>query len=153
MAIPEFRVDGWLPEGHHPATWQEVQDRFEGDEGSRRAAVFRNLLRWRDAARAKGITGLVILNGSFISAKPEPGDFDLLLIYDEATDEASAAAQANDAELKALLDPALVKQRFSGDVFAFSAGTARMYPQFVPVDTFDRLKVTLVQKGVLEVEL
>ena len=36
MALPAFREDGWLPEGHHAATWQEVALRFGGEPSSRR---------------------------------------------------------------------------------------------------------------------
>jgi hypothetical protein len=25
VALPEFREDGWLPEGHHAVTWEEVE--------------------------------------------------------------------------------------------------------------------------------
>lgn len=80
MPIPAFREDGWLPEGHHRATWEEVVATFGGGEGSRRAELTRSLLALRDALRAHGVTGTFLLNGSYISAKPEPGDFDVLLI-------------------------------------------------------------------------
>lgn len=82
MPLPEFRPDGWLPEGHHPTTWDEITRRFGGVPGSRRAAVLSGLLRWRDAARARGLAGLIILAGSFISQKAAPGDFDLFFLYD-----------------------------------------------------------------------
>ena len=36
MPVPEFRPDGWLPEGHHPATWDEITVRFGGVSGCRR---------------------------------------------------------------------------------------------------------------------
>ena len=68
MPLPEFRPDGWLPERHHPTTWDEITRRFGGVPGSR-AAVLSGLLRWRDAACARGLAGLIILAGSFISQK------------------------------------------------------------------------------------
>ena len=37
MPLPEFRPDGWLPEGHHPANWEEIVLRFGQGEGSGRA--------------------------------------------------------------------------------------------------------------------
>lgn len=85
MALPAFQANGWLPEGHHPATWQEITLTFSGDDDGRRAAVHSSLLAWREAALAKGMTGLVILDGSFISAKQAPGDFDLVFSYSEET--------------------------------------------------------------------
>lgn len=80
MAIPSFREDGWLPVGHHPATWEEVVERFAGDAGSGRAALTEKLLKFRDELRACGVIGYLLLNGSFISAKREPKDFDVLLV-------------------------------------------------------------------------
>lgn len=65
--------------------WEEVVAGFGGESGSPRVRVLSGLLAWRDALRAKGMAGLVILNGSFISGKPEPGDFDLIFVYDEDT--------------------------------------------------------------------
>ena len=69
MSLPAFRDDGWLPEGHHAATWEEIAAVFGGSPGSHRAVVFSSLLAWRDAVRGKGMSGLLILNGSFISQK------------------------------------------------------------------------------------
>ena len=45
MPVPEFRPDGWLPEGYHPATWDEIAARFGGAPGSPRAAVLSGLLQ------------------------------------------------------------------------------------------------------------
>src|SRR4029077_17061705 len=83
MPLPGFREDGWLPEGHHLVTWEEVIVRFGGPAGSKRARILENLLRWRDRLTEKRITGKLILNGSFISAKPDPADFDAILIADD----------------------------------------------------------------------
>ncbi len=80
MPLPEFRPNDWLPEGHHPTTWDEIAARFGGPPGSRRAAVLSGLLEWRDAVRAKGMGGRLILDGSFISKKAAPGDFDLFFL-------------------------------------------------------------------------
>jgi hypothetical protein len=80
LAIPDFREDGWLPVGHHTATWEEVSERFDGTAGGRRAILTERLLKLRDDLRACGVSGIIVLDGSYISAKLEPGDFDLLLI-------------------------------------------------------------------------
>jgi hypothetical protein len=39
VAIPEFREGGLLPEGHWQTTWEEIEARFAGESGSRRAAI------------------------------------------------------------------------------------------------------------------
>ena len=149
MAIPAFRSDNWLPEGHHAATWEEIAVTFGGAADSRRRGVLNRLLAWRDAVRAKGLSGRIVLNGSFISAKESPGDFDLLFLYDEA----SEAIVQSDAEALALIDPMRCKAAFGGDVFAYSTRMVKAHPQFFPTDSFDRIKFTDIQKGVLEVEL
>ena len=149
MSIPSFRDDGWLPEGHHAATWEEIADTLGGEPDSIRAKVFAGLLAWRDAVRAKRLSGLVILDGSFVSAKPDPGDFDLLFVYDVASEE----VRDRDPKARELLDMMLCKTRYGGDVVTFSENTARQYPQFFPLDTFDLVKVTMRPKGVLEVRI
>ena len=80
MPLPPFRQDGWLTAGHHSSTWEEVFERFGAEAGSRRARLSDQLRRLRDDLRACGVTGVLLLDGSYISARPEPGDFDLLLI-------------------------------------------------------------------------
>lgn len=44
-------------------------DRFCGSPGSQPERVLNRLLSWRDEAREKGISGLPLLNGSYISAR------------------------------------------------------------------------------------
>lgn len=149
MPIPEFRPDGWLPEGHHPATWEEIVARFGGTAGSRRASALSGLIAWRDAARAKGLAGLIVLDGSFISRKDAPGDFDCIFVYNTF----SFQTVSQDREALALLDNAHCKECYSGDVWAFSEEAVREFPAFCRIDGFDLHKLTRQPKGVLEVEL
>lgn len=149
MPLPAFRQDGWLPEGHHPASWKEIEAVFGGETGSRRAQVFSNLLRWRDALRAKGMGGRLILNGSFTSQKPEPGDFDCYFVYDEATE----ALLQQDAEAKTLTDYGYCKTQGGGDVLVFAEASVHKFPQFCRIDGFDLDKATRLPKGVVEVSV
>ncbi len=149
MALPEFRPDGWLPEGHHAATWEEIAMRFGGEPGSRRAGLLASLLAWRDAARAKGLEGLLILDGSFVSDKDMPGDFDGIFVYDEQ----SVVILAADAEARELLRMTSVKERFGADIFVFSSTAVRDSPAFCRTDGFDLHKITRMPKGVVEVIL
>lgn len=80
MSLPEFREDGWLPNGHHGADWEEIVARFGGRPGSRRERLTAKLSYLWEALHAAGIPGTILLDGTYISAKPEPGDFDILLI-------------------------------------------------------------------------
>lgn len=70
--IPAFNPDGNLPPGIHEATWQEVEDRY-GRTGRRRrllTGLYGALTVLRDAG-----CQTVWINGSFVTAKAAPGDF------------------------------------------------------------------------------
>jgi hypothetical protein len=77
--IPAFEPDPGeggrlhLPPGVHVATWQEVADRF--GTNARRRKVLEGLLRSLRALRAAGCRR-VYLDGSFVTSKEHPGDFD-----------------------------------------------------------------------------
>lgn len=80
MPIPPFRPDGWLPVGHHNAEWHEISARFGGKLESRRAKLTAKLLEFHQALQAAGVSGTILLDGSYISEKTEPEDFDVLVI-------------------------------------------------------------------------
>jgi hypothetical protein len=72
--IPPFdRGTGNLPPGVHDATWNEVKARF-GDT-SRRKQLLRGLERALRQLATAGCTS-VLLDGSFVTAKAEPSDYD-----------------------------------------------------------------------------
>jgi hypothetical protein len=137
-----------LPEGHYDASWEEVIERSGGPPGSPRDRVLRVLLSWRDEAKEKGISGLLLLNGSFISARDAINDFDALLVYDEHVEE----LQKIDVETARLLNYSNCKNR-GFDLWIFSAALVRTSPEWAHLDLFDRDKETLKPKGVLEVVL
>lgn len=72
--LPSFHAEtGLLPVGEHPATWDEVVERFGWNEWRRR--LLDGLAEGLDLLAAAGCRR-VWLNGSFVTAKEEPGDFD-----------------------------------------------------------------------------
>ncbi len=71
--IPPFDAAGNLPPGVHKATWHEVADRF--GTGPRRRELLAGLRAALDALRAAGCDK-VYLDGSFVTTKPNPNDFD-----------------------------------------------------------------------------
>jgi predicted nucleotidyltransferase len=76
--IPEFYDGNFLPDGEYVATWDEVVARFGGNE--RRKGFCDRLLTFLRQAKLCGFLK-VYLFGSFISAKSDPGDVDLLWIH------------------------------------------------------------------------
>ncbi len=93
--------------------------------------------------------GLLILNGSFISRKGEPGDFDCLFVYDNAT----ARMIENDDEALELLSYERSKEKGYGDIFCLSSDAVRIFPTFCHLDMFDTDKVSKRPKGVVELEI
>ena len=71
--IPPFDVAGNLLPGVHEATWDEIVERFGGTEkrGYLLDGLYRALLALRDAGCRRAY-----IDGSFVTAKSEPRDFD-----------------------------------------------------------------------------
>jgi len=78
MPIPELRPDGYLPEGLFVATEAEVEAAF-GTVNVRRQTLMRRLSYFLQLARAAGALRFFV-NGSFVTAKPEPGDIDVVCL-------------------------------------------------------------------------
>ena len=148
MPLPDFRPDGWLPEGHFDATWNDVESRFAGEHGSRRRQVFDRLIQWRDELKEKGLTGKLILDGSFISNKPNPSDFDTIFVYDDSCEH----ILANDDQAKRLIDYSICSTK-GFDVLIFARQNTIDSPDWARLDAFDKDKRTGLPKGVLEVVL
>lgn len=71
--IPEFNAIGNLPAGEHPATWQELLDRFGYTPW--RCQLLAGLREALLLLRAAGCRRAYI-DGSFVTTKEVPGDFD-----------------------------------------------------------------------------
>jgi len=71
--LPAFDAFGNLPRGIHPATWQEIVDRFGTNDHRRR--LLDGLRAALVSLKGAGCR-TVYLNGSFVTAKGHPADFD-----------------------------------------------------------------------------
>jgi hypothetical protein len=81
MPIPEWSENGLLPEGVHEASLDEVRERFGRFQRSdRRPTLFAKLSEFLRELRSTGLIVAVIINGSFVTAKDEPSDIDLILV-------------------------------------------------------------------------
>jgi hypothetical protein len=110
--LPPFQDGMYLPVGDHPATWDDIVDRFGGN---RRRQGFCNRLR-TFLDRAKGCEFIkVYVFGSFISAKDDPGDVDLLWIYRQNLDLDTLSR-----DCKELLDYGLNRAREGWDMWCCS---------------------------------
>ncbi|MBV9223134.1 MAG: hypothetical protein JOY85_03850 [Acidobacteriaceae bacterium] len=72
--IPEFNRDGTLPAGIHWLGWEEIESRFGFSE--RRHQLLSGLKSALKALRRAGCRR-VYVNGSFVTVKREPGDYDV----------------------------------------------------------------------------
>ena len=73
VMIPEFQPDGNLPPGIHFATWGELVARFGHTPWRRR--LLTGLQEALEQLRSAGCR-TVYIDGSFVSDKQTPGDFD-----------------------------------------------------------------------------
>lgn len=79
MALPEFNDQGDLPKGLHQAPLAEVLERFgPGSEARQKAtAVLQRI--YKQVAETGKLERFVIF-GSYITAKPDPQDVDVILV-------------------------------------------------------------------------
>lgn len=141
--IPQFNAEGNLPPGIHWATWQEIVDRF-GTTTWRRQLLAGLQATLGELKRVGCST--VYLDGSFVSAKPIPGDFDAC--WDEAGVDLAS------------IDPVLLdfdggratqKAKFGGELFPASLGADGVGTLFL--DFFQTDKDSGNQKGIVALDL
>jgi hypothetical protein len=141
--IPSFDERGNLPPGIHPATWDEIVERYATNE--RREQLMDGLRAAINSLHAAGCSR-VYLDGSFVTDKELPGDFD-----------ACWEAGSVDPDL---LDPVLLdftdrraaqKAKFGGELFpaqlaAEPGGTAFL-------EFFQLARLTREPKGIIAIDL
>jgi hypothetical protein len=88
LALPAFNEDGDLPPGVHPATLTEILDRF-GQGSVQRRAVADRLSRLYHLVDSTGQLARFVVFGSFVTAKAEPNDVDVVLLMEDSFDLAS----------------------------------------------------------------
>lgn len=107
--LPPFQPNGSLPPGVHEATWGELTLRF-GTSDRRRALLAGLRVALRALARAG--CSRFFLDGSFVTSKPEPGD------WDGCWDAEGVDGRRLDPLLSGWPEHrAAQKERFGGDIF------------------------------------
>src|SRR5262245_2861202 len=99
--IPDFRPDGYLPEGVYVAPGPDVTFRF-GSSSRRRRRLALRLRRWIKLAREVVATRLLI-DGSFVTAKPDPHDIDAVILLPADFERRIDAGQEAALELEQML--------------------------------------------------
>jgi hypothetical protein len=130
--IPDFNEHGYLPPGIHPATLDEIEQRFGLEPEVRRVEM--QSLRWLvDLARRAGVQRLLI-NGSFVTDEWEPNDVDCALLPKKDYPKDAIAAKELSAGLPFLhVDLAkptdfdtLVNEVFATDRFVIPKGVVEV---------------------------
>jgi len=141
--IPDFRDDGYLPEGLHVATDAEITFRF-GTHTPRRKRLALRLRRWIELSRAVSAKQLSV-DGSFMTAKPEPNDVDAVVWLPDDFAQRVSSGQSEAIELETML-----LTRHPEEIFA--AEDRRDWDDWL--EFFSRTReADGRRKGVVEVEL
>ena len=106
--IPPFDADGFLPPGVHPATLDEIRERFGGPSEVRRAQI--ESIRWLIDLAARAGVERIVLKGSFVTDIMEPNDVDCVLLVTSGT-PADAAAEEELIQGLPFLDISLVGRK------------------------------------------
>ena len=144
--IPDLGVEGYLPEGIHTCTIDEVTTIFgEFQESDRRVRLAAALRRYHDELVASKIGKALLIDGSFVTAEARPNDIDLVLVLPDDFDlKASVPPFEYNARSKKF-----VKKNYGFDLFpAFEHDLGPI------VDLFSKVKERPdIRKGLLRVEL
>src|SRR6266566_4746610 len=107
MALPQFNEAGDLPLGLHPVSWAELLERFGAEHGQREVCT-RRLSHIFELARRTGCLKRFVVFGSYITAKPEPNDVDVLIVLDDRF-----RLEDCPMESRGLFDHAVAQARYS----------------------------------------
>jgi len=133
---------GNLPPGIHDATWSELAEAFGTTQ--RRLHLLVGLRAALEALRDAGCVR-VFVNGSFVTAKPDPGDFD------GCWEAAGVDPDALDAVLLDFAHPRVAqKAKYGGELFIANSGADPAGTQFL--DFFQHDKTTGAAKGIVAID-
>lgn len=120
--MPDLSREGLLPPGLYDATLGEVRRRF-GRSNTARLRLMKGLSAVVRMGRRAGALCLV-LNGSFVTAKREPEDWDGVMVFPAGTDAASP-------ETLALADRERMKDGYGADLFLVFENDRDLLDHFV----------------------
>lgn len=146
MSLPNLNREGELPEGMHKTTINEVVSQF-GSGTSQREIVTERLQRIYQLAKGTGSLQHFLIFGSYITAKPEPNDIDVVLVFDDDFNTAACSE-----EVKKLLSNQHAATEFGASIFWIR-------PSLLFLETLDefikgwQVKRDGTLRGIVEVEI
>ena len=143
MPVPPFETGGDLPEGLHQADLTEFFIRF-GRGTAQRERVAMQLRQAFELVRPFQIIARVVVWGSFVTAKPDPADADILWVTRPTFDRGQLPVQ-----VEVLFDPVVAKRLYGIHVLSIPEGSAYL------ATLLDGLSVTRAfnKRGLVEVTL
>ncbi len=145
MPIPEFENNGDLPEGLHPATFDEVLAHF-GTGSLQRESVTKILTHVYSVVLATGHLERFIIYGSYITAKSNPHDVDIFLVMAEAFEFDKLVGDA-----KLIFSHGEAQPRLGASIFWVTRGTSLANIDFLMAGWQTKRDKTL--RGIIEVVL
>ena len=140
--IPAFDERGNLPPGIHNATWTEIVTRYA--TSTRRRELLDGLLDALHSLKKAGCR-TAYLDGSFVTSKVHPGDFDV------CWESAGVILDRLDLELQDFSDiRAAQKARYGGELYP---ADWHAEPGVPFLDYFQRERITMQPKGILAIDL
>ncbi len=141
--IPDFRDDGYLPEGLHVATEAEVTFRF-GSPTPRRQRLTLRLRRWLVLSRQTYCLRFLV-DGSFVTAKENPEDIDAVVLLPNDFEQQVVDGVESASELQEML-----LNRYPEEIFA--AEDSRDWSEWI--EFFSRTReLDSRRKGLVEIKL
>ena len=142
--IPAFDEEGYLPEGIHEADWGELAEALSFNPW--RGRLLEGLRAGLLALREAGCTRAYI-DGSFVTSKTVPGD------YDVCYETAGMTRSRLDPALQSFANErAAQKAKFFGEFFPAHL-SATSAPRPVYLEFFQRVKYSNRKKGVIALDL
>ncbi len=148
MPIPLLNTVGMLPTGVHDTTLEEVRNRFGSFQGSdHRPRLFTRLEELVAALKRSGLFEALLIDGSFVTVKPEPNDIDLVAVLRPGHDFERDLPMSE----YALVSRAMLNRRFRFDVVIAERDSA-VY--VTSVEFFSRVRdAPDLRKGLLRLSL
>ena len=149
MPIPSLTAAGLLPAGIHHATLHEVEVAF-GSQTEARSRLYAGLEAFLEWVKTFQLFTSIVIDGSFVTDKPDPGDIDAVLIL-PAPQLKRLMHRPDYAELA----NTKVKKRFFIDLFIEPDldGMAKFFQQLKVEDALERGLPARSLRGVLQVML
>lgn len=148
MPIPQFTEEGMLPNSIHDCSLEElgsVFGRFQSTDC--RVNLTRKLKAYVQELRQSGIGLELLIDGSYVTQKDNPGDIDLILVLSKDFDYSTPI---NPFEYN-LASNRAVKRKYGFDVFVEKKGSVRYNSR---IEFFKQVKANPdSMKGLLRISL